>query len=1041
MIRLFARHPTAGNLLMMAFLALGWMALSGVRSETLPEVAPSKVEVAVVYAGASTADVEEAICRPLEEALIGVSFLEELVADAREGRGVVTATMVEGADFDTFRTDVQSEVDGLSTLPEAAEEPVVTALGLETPVLSLLVTGSSTPQGLKSYCEDLEARLRRLPEVSLVELKGFGDHQLRVELDADALARFDLGPGDVAQALQAQSLDQPAGTVEAAERDVLVRFTERRRTPEELGDVVVRAGEGGAEIPVRELGRVVDLFDDPHDAVEVDGQRAGRLVVSKTRNEDSLSISDAVKAFVERERERAPRGVELRTTEDASTVLRGQIDMVVTNGWQGMILVALTLWAFFTFKLAFWVVLGLPVSILGACFFLPPLGLTVNMLSMIGLLLAIGLLMDDAIVIAENVATKRKTMSGMEAAIQGTDQVKVGVFSSFLTTICVLGPLTFLTGNIGQMLRVVPLVLILVMAVSLVEAFWILPGHLGHALHDDPDAKQSRVRRAFDAFFDWLRERVVGRAVDVCLRFRYLFVGAVVALLVVAVGLIAGGRVPFVAMPELEGDTISARVLLPQGTPLERTRDVVDQLLEGLDAMDAEWTPQQPAGEPLVQGASVRFGQNSDAYESGAHLATVSVDLRTAEERTGRVDDYLASWRRATGTVADVVHLGFVGSSSGQDGKPIEVRLVGEDLDELYAASTELTDYLRTFDGVRNLLSDLRVGKPEERLTMLEGARGLGLDARSIADSVSAAVAGRKVDELQLGPEQVEVEVRLAPRDRDDLDDLSGLRIPLPSGGTAPLSSVARLESDRGWARIARVDARRTVTVRGDLDRARGNSAEILATMQREFVPGLLERHPGLELSLDGESANSAETQGSMATLMLVGLLGVFVLLSFQFGSYTEPLVVMAAIPLSLVGVLFGHWLLDFPFTLPSMLGFISLSGVVVNDSILLVEFLRIARREGISVLAAASRASRARFRAVLLTSSTTIAGLLPLLAETSLQAQIVRGLVISVAFGLLAATVLVLVVVPCLYTILGDLGLLADDQAAHDEPQPDPAT
>ena len=1022
MIAYFVRHPTAGNLLMLIAVAVGWLAVSDLLRESMPALRPDEVEVRVVHPGSTALEVEEGICRPLEEALAGVSYVEEVRAEAREGRGTVTCVMVERGDFARFQADIQREVDALTTLPDDAEEPIVEALGLEDRVLAIHVTAETSARSLKAYCEDLEARLRRLPEVSLVEVQGFGDHQLRIELRREALARYNLGPADVAAVLRSQSVDLPAGTVTTRDREVLVRFVERRRAPDELEDLVIHASSGGAEVRLGELGRVVDLFEDPWERIEHEGLRAGRLVVSKTRAEDSLRVKDAVATFVADERQRVPPGVRLHVTEDSSTVLRGQIGMVVTNGWQGMILVAVSLWMFFTFRLAGWVVMGLPASILGACIFMPQLGLSINMLTLIGFLLALGLLMDDAIVIAENIAThRRRGKSGVQAAIDGTSEVKIGVFASFLTTICVLGPLASISGDSGQHLRVIPIVLILVMAVSLVEAFFILPGHLGHALHHDDPGAAGPVRRAIDGALALVRERVVGRLVDLTLAYRYLFAGAVVASLLAMLGLLVSGRVPFRAMPELEGDTVVARILLPQGTPLEATSRVVDRVLDGMRVMDEEWSRPLGGGERLVQTWSVRYGENADAYERGAHVATVSVDLLTAEEREGSLDDFLRTWREASGELADVVSVIF--ASPGQK-KAFELRFQGEDLERLAAATEDARAWLTRFDGTKNLLADLRPSKPELVVSMLPGSYGFGLSADSVARQVSAAFQGSTVDELQVGPETYDVEVRNAPSARDSVADLESLRIPLPDGSQVMLPAVAHIDEARGWGRIVRIDGRRTVTVRGDVDVTRGNATKIRQAFDGEYLPRLDERFPGVDVSHAGEAKDSAETGRSMAMGMLMGLLGVFVLLSFQFKSYVEPLVVMAAIPLSLVGVIGGHWLIGFPFTLPSLLGFISLAGIVVNDSILLVEFIKLARKEGRDIPSAAAEASRARFRAVLLTSSTTIAGLLPLLAEGSLQAQIIKGLVISVSFGLMASTVLVLFVVPCLYSILGDLGL-----------------
>ena len=1026
MIRFFARHPTAGNLLMLSFVAIGCFVLTGVRRESMPDTTPAEFEIRVGYPGASASEIEEAICRRLEDAVDGVRHLKEVRSEAREGVGIVVVEMRETGNPVVFRSDVENEVDGIADFPDDAGRPVITQRGRKSSVLAILVSGPLTAPDLRAYCEDLKDRLKAQAGVSLVDVEGFSDHQLRVELRAEALMRFGLTVQDVARVIGAQSVDLPAGGIETASGDFVLRFTERRRGVGELEDLVIVSGASGAEIRLGELGRVVDTFEVAEDKIEFKGRRAGKLKVNKNKTEDSLQIADAVKAFVADERVRQPR-LDFAVTGDTSEALRNQIDLVVTNGWQGMILVFLTMWLFFSLRLSIWVVVGLPVSFLGAAIFMPSFDLTINFMTLIGYLLAIGLLMDDSIVIAENISThKKRGKSGLQAAIDGVKEVRVGVLSSFLTTTFILGPLCLIKGDAGKQLKVVPMIIILVMSVSLIEAFCVFPGHLGHAV--DKDSKPSgRFRRSWDRLFDWIRETLVGGAVDRFVQWRYLFVGCVVAALIVASATLVSGRLPFQAMPDLEGDVIVARVLLPQGTPLARTEAVVAQVMRGLERMDGHFTPLQEDDLRLVRNTFVEYGKNTDAFETGPHVATVHVDLLTAEKRKGRIDEYLVRWRREIGVVPDVVNLVIGEPNVGSTGKAIEVRVQGEDLDDLKKAADEVSAWFSEFTGVSNVLDDMRPGKYEVRMKIRDGSHTLGLDAQAVAQQLGAAFRGQIADEVQVGREFYEVEVRHRDADQDASADLSYFHVMTSNGRQVPLADVVTTEVGRGRARIARVDGVRTVTVRGDIDSAVANTEQIFAVFESDFIPGFEERYPALRLDLEGETKQSATTGASMVTSLVIGLVGVFILLAFQFRNYVEPLIVMVAIPLSLVGVVAGHFLTSFPFTLPSLLGLVSLSGIVVNDSILLVEFIKLARRGGASAIEAATRASRQRFRAVFLTSATTIAGLLPLLAERSLQAQVIRPIAISIAFGLLASTILVLFVIPCFYVILDDFGLTRD--------------
>ena len=1033
MIAFFAKHPTAANLLMLALIAAGILSLKGIRRETFPEFQPREVEVRVPYPGATAEDVEEAICQRVEDAIDGVRFVEEVRSDARQNLGTVTVEMVEGGDWLAFKDEIDTAVAAIDDFPRRAEEPVVAELYTTDLVMTLLVSGAMPAGELKLYAEELKDRMQEVDEVSLVEIHGFSDHQLRVELDAAALVRHDLSPAGVADAIRRQSVDLPAGTVEASDREVLVRFVEERETPDTLGELVVLGSDDGAEIRLRDLGRIVDTFQQEEDKATLfepageDGRprRAAIMEVRKTDSQDVIRVAAAVNEFLVRERKERP-AVDIVVTQDTSALVKDRLGLLITNGWQGMILVFLAMWLFFNAKLSMWVVLSLPVSFLGAFFFLPQLDITINMLSMVGLLLGIGILMDDGIVIAENIASHHEQgKKPLDAAVAGVSQVSAGVFSSFLTTVCVLGPLMFLDGNIGRVLVVVPIILLLVLVVSLVEAFMILPSHLGHSLHED--GGPNRVRKKIDAAFEWTKSNLLGKSIDTLVRWRWLWVGCVVAVFLASIALPAGGILKFQALPELDGDTAVARVLLPPGTPLKRTEEVAERLSTALLELNEELTPEQPAGNTLVKSVYARFNQNADAFEAGPHVVTVYADLLTGEKRSTKLDELFAKWRARTGDIPGAIAVNFTDPGVAPSGRNIEVRVRGRELEGLRTVTGELSAWLGRFEGVENLTQDLRPGKPEYRVRFRPGVLGQGLDAATMAGQLRAAFQGEEAIEMQVGGESYEVEARFASSSQDSVEDLRSFRFTLPDGTHVPLSSVATLTEDRGWSRIARVDRIRTASLRGDVDSRVTNTAALLGELQTKFLPQLREKYPAVQFELEGEVAESQATASSLGRGLLIGVIGVFILLSFQFHSYIEPLIVMAAIPFALIGVIWGHLLLGFPLTMPSVLGFVSLAGVVVNDSILLVLFLKEARAEGLDPTEAAARASRERFRAILITSLTTMAGLIPLTFETSLQAIVLIPLAISIVFGMATSTVLVLLVIPCLYLMLDDLGVTAN--------------
>jgi multidrug efflux pump subunit AcrB len=1035
MIRYFTLHPTAANLLMLMLVIIGLVAIPSLQRETFPDFAAQEVEVRVIYPAASTEDVEEAICQRIEDAVDGINNVEEISCDAREGVGVAVVKMFEGADMARFLDDVKTEVEAIDNFPEQSEIPVIQQLGRTDQVVSVAITGPMSVSHLKAYAEELKDRLQKLSDVSQVDIEGFSDHQLRIQVPALVLREYGLSMSELADKISRQNINISAGGIETKERDMLIRFDDERKSPVELESLLILSGDSGAEIRLGDIATISDQFELDEDKILFNGERAALLKITKTKQQDTIDVVNAVKGFVEQEQLRAPENVNFILTQDVASIVQDRLQMLVKNGWQGLILVFLTLWLFFKIRFSFWVVMGLPVSFLGGLAMMATFGYSINMITMVALLIALGLLMDDALVIAENIATHlRKGKKALQAAIDGTVQVMPGVVSSFLTTVAVFGPLAFIEGDIGKVLKVLPVALIMVMSVSLIEAFFILPRHLAHALHHHENDPSSEFREKFDGFIEHLRHEYLGKAIDTVIHWRYLFLGIVVAIFLLSIGMIASGVLKFQAFPDIEGDIIEARVLLPQGTPLWRTEVVVEKVANALNRINEKYTPEQDEGRSLVVNTSVRFNKNIDAGESGAHVVTVTADLLTAETRVGHIDNIINDWRNEVGKLPDILSINFKEPVIGPAGLPIELRLSGGEINELKAASLDLQTWLNRYQGVQDLSDNLRPGKPEIRLHLREGALALGLDASTIANQLRVAFYGATTSEIQVGQESYEIDVRLSDYDQDDLNDLEDFRIVLPDGKLVPLSVVANIEFARGYARINRINGQRTVTIQGDVNTQLANAIAILNHSKENYFPELKLRYPNIDIAIEGQSDSGQTTAASMRRGFLLGLIGVFLLLSFQFRSYVEPLIVMVAIPMALVGVVWGHLFMGFDISMPSMMGFVSLSGIVVNDSILLVEFLKLRVREGHNVIEAAKMASRERFRAILLTSVTTIAGLTPLLFEKSTQAQVLIPLVTSIVFGLMMTTLLVLLVVPALFSVLDDFGFTSVSDTDEEE-------
>ena len=1027
MIRYFAVHPTAANLLMAAFLIIGIIAAPTVKRETFPDIPARHVEVAVIYPGATSEEVEEAICQRIEDAIESIKNIEEISCEAKENRGTAKVKMTEGKDFDDFLNDIKTEVDAVDTFPDAAEDPVVRKLGQIDFVASLALTGPMSPTDLKAYAELLKDEMLESETISQVKVTGFSDHQIRIEIPAQTLRQYGLSVSDIAATIANQSIDLPAGTIETSDRDVLIRFSDERRNPKEFNDLVVVSATSGAEIRLGDISKITDLFELAEEKIIFNGKRAAVLEVSKTKAEDTLNVIGAVKEFIATKKQSAPPGVVFEITRDVSSIVQDRLNLLTRNGFQGLVLVFLTLWLFFNFRFSFWVAMGFPVSFMGTIAVMAFAGFSFDMITMVGLLIAIGLLVDDAIVIAENIAAHvRKGSAPLKAAVDGARQVAPGVLSSYLTTICVFGSLVFIKGDIGAILKFMPIILLVTLSVSLVEAFLILPHHIMKSTEHNLGKQPKPFRRKLEAGNDWLRDIFLARVITWTIEWRYFAFGLTLMIFLLSISMPASGILKFRAFPDIEGNVAVARILLPQGTPLSRTTDIVSRITEAMGKVNDEMAKDQPSGQALVRNINIRFNKNIDAYEAGPHIATVTVDLLDSEKRTVDMDTILNRWRELVGNPADVISLKFTEPTVGPAGRAIDIRIKGEDLNVLKSASIELLAWLNAYKGVIDLSDDLRPGKPEIRLRLKDGATVLGLTAQTIASQMRSAFFGKTASEIQVGSESYEIDVRLADEDKNSLTDLEYFTVTSPSGDQIPLGAVAELESGRGFARINRVDRRRTVTIQGQVDTDKANVAELTSDTIKNYLPGLHERYPGITVDFHGEVNEGAKTRGSIGKGFVIGLIGVFMLLSFLFRSYVEPILVMITIPMGIIGVIWGHMLMGLDLSMPSILGFASLAGVVVNNAILMVEFIKIQRRAGDSVVKAAKHASRMRFRAILLTSTTTIVGLLPLLTETSLQAQVLIPLVTSLSFGLLTSTLLVLIMLPAMYTIFDDFGWTA---------------
>ena len=1017
MIPFFVRHPVASNLIMALFCILGIGVLSNLERETFPEFTASTVAASVVYSGASARDVDEEICTPLETALTGTSGMTELTCLSVDGMATATAELEEGGDLTLFFNDVFSAVSSINDFPLDAETPTVEIQARSDLVALVAVSGISGKQGLIEYADQLADRLRGVPGVAEISVSGITDRELQVVFDQGALYQFGLSPRDIVDAIQARSLSQPLGNADLDENSLVLRYADSRRSVADLEDLIVLQNASGSFVRLRDLARVQMRDTDENTASYIDGDQAAIISVSKSKNTDSIRVFEAVNEILIAETAAYPDPFRITVTNNMTELVEERLNLISKNIVVGLVLVFITMWLFFSLGEALWISAALPVSFLGTFFVMSLLGITINMITLVALLMAVGLIMDDSIVIAENIDKWRKRVGPAEAASRGALEVLPGVTSSFLTTACVFGPLLFLAGDMGQVLRFIPMVLLITLGISLFEGFFILPHHLSHARLAQPKEKKPRLA---ERGLNWVKDRCVLPIASRLVSWRYLTLGSVFAILILSIGLIASGTVKMIGFPSTESDTLTIRFSLTSGINRSRTVETVDQLLDGLREVDAELTPKTRTGTPLVERVLVRYAVNSEVYDNGSNTATITVDLLKSADRNVTADAVLEAWRVAAGPMPDLIQSSFSQSEVGPGGFDLDVELTGYDLEELEAASTELRSNLLARSDVVEAFQDFYGGRQEVQLTLNEYGYLVGLTPQGVSDQLRSAFAGTETDSFRSNQSDMAVRVKL-----DDtvanLVELERFPILVGDGKLVALSTIAEMTLSQGYPTITRKNGKALARIRGKIDTATVTSAQISAVITDELGPELNKRFPDVEIGISGATAEQAESQSSLMKLLLLGLVGVFMVLAFQFRSYTLPIVVMLSIPFALVGTILGHWAMGMDLSMPSLIGFASLAGIVVNNAILFLTFFQ-THLEGDDYVAASLDAVRARFRPILLSTSTTFVGLVPILFETSPQVQTLVPTVVSVAFGLLASMVLVLLVLPALISVYFDV-------------------
>lgn len=1029
-----ANNTVAANLIMWLILLGGLITLPNIKQEVFPEFSTDTITITVPYLGAAPEEVEEGVCIKIEEQIQGIDGIEKITSKASEGNGVVTVELMEGADISRVLDDIKTNVDGIETFPEVTESPIIKEVLVRQQVLDVAVFGDTDEKSLKVVGEMIRDNLSAIQGITQVDLSVARPYEVSIEVSEDALKRYGLTFEAVARAVSQSSLDLPGGSVKTEGGEILLRTKGQAYRGGEFEKITLISRPDGTEIKLGDVASVVDGFQDTDLSARFDGKSAVLVKVYRVGEQNAIDVSVAVKEYLKEVSRTLPEGIQVEVWNDSSEILKSRLDLLLGNGKIGFFLVIIILTLFLRLKLSFWTSLGIPISFMGTLWLMPALDASINMITLFAFIVVLGIVVDDAIVVGEHIFHQVETgKEGIRAAVDGTLNMAVPVVFAVLTTMAAFAPLLFVPGPMGKVFGNLPLIVIPTLMFSLIECLFILPAHLSHLKHEDK--KAGKVKRYFDkamGFFDYLlklfTDRVYTHLLKAMLYWRYATVAVSLCILLVTVGYFAGGRVQFEFMPDVEADNMVATLTMPLGTPVDKTSEAVAALERSLESLRKE-LEEEGHGDLVkhvmtsigTHPSTGRMGPMAGQADSAAHLGEVSVELVSAENRSFSSTYLVDRWRALTRPIPDVVALDFTSSlfSAGED---INIQFTGHDMDTLRRASGDLKDKLGEFTGVFDIADSFRAGKKEVKLKIKPEAEMLNLTQMDMARQVRQAFYGEEAQRIQRGRDDVRIMVRYSEEERETLGSLEEMRIRTPAGVEVPFSTVAEAEMGRGYSTIDRVDRRRAINVTAAIDPITANANEVITRLEDVELKEILEKYPGLAYSLEGEQKEMQDSMVALGEGFIIAIIIIFVLLAVPLKSYVQPLIILSAIPFGMVGALLGHILMGYNVSILSLFGVVALSGVVVNDSLIMVDTVNKNRAKGMPLFESVTNAGAVRLRPILLTSLTTFGGLMPLILEKSMQAKFMIPMAISLGFGIMFATLITLVLVPTLYIILADL-------------------
>ena len=1042
LISWFTRNGVAANLLMIGIVFWGLFSLNNrIPLEVFPSFELDSITVRVPFRGASPTEVEESINIKIEEAIQDLTDIKSITSTAAEDLGTVRIDVDSRANVEDVLNDVKQRVDQISTFPTDADNPSVYTLARTREVISVVIAGPLAERDLRALANRVRDDLEALPNITQVSLSGVRDFELAIEVSEKTLLQYGLTFADVANAISNSSLNISAGAIKTAGGEVLIRTEGQGRTVEDFARIPIISSADGTRVTLAELANISDGFDENSLAQVFNGRSSIEIDVFRSGNQSAITVAREVKDYIEDTQSTMPDNVTMGYWRDRSRTVNARLQTLNKSALQGGLLVILLLALFLRPSVAFWVFIGVPVAFMGGLALMPTIGVTINLISLFAFILVLGIVVDDAIVTGENIYSHmRRNPNRIQAAIEGAQEVAIPVTFGVLTTVAAFMPLLLIEGVRGKIFAQIPMIVIPVLLFSLVESKFVLPAHMKHLNFHKPERPNplSLLQRRIADGLEWMIRHWYQPCLAACMRQRYLTLSVFVGTAIIVFSLVSAGHVKFVFFPRIQSEVAIASLTMPTGTPFELTQKHVERINNAATELQKKHIDPE-TGLSIIEGIMSTAGSSGGDGASQSHVGRVMFEITPPEERALQVTsrELVMQWRQAIGDIPGAKEINYR-AEIGRGGSPVSVRLSGRDFDRLKIAAQKTKDKLATYPGIEDITDTFASGKQELKLEIKPAAEQLGLTLSDLSSQVRQAFFGFEVQTIQRDRDDVRVVVRYPLSERQSLDNLQTMMIRTPDGSNVPFSEVADADIGRGFASITRVNRKRTVNIEADVDKE-NTDIEAIKRELLEDMPEILASFPDISFSLEGEAAEQRESFGSLKTGIWFVLAVIYTLLAIPLRSYVQPIMVMLVIPFGVVGAILGHMIMGMNLSIMSYMGMLALSGVVINDSLVLVDFVNNRRLEGLNVTNSVRVAGVARFRAILLTSLTTFFGLMPLIFEKSTQAQFLIPMAVSLGFGIMFATLITLVLIPCNYLILEDIkGLFSMES---DERQSRPTT